>query len=142
VNIDEIKDPKLRERIAKAEQSNATNYRDQEDAARRTNGLAANHRQELRADDPEPTQRSALVGAPPRKVPRWWGAANSFEIIFRVFAVRPADWDGYECKQLQDMVVHAGILPDDNWRILQGRVVSGKAHSKDEERVEIEIVPL
>lgn len=135
--------PKLRERIQR--------QIDQEDAAKANNPTRAISPQPkgiadrspgLCADDQEPTQRSSLVGIAQREAARWYGPAVSFEIVFRVYSQRPADWDGYEVKQLQDMVVHSGILPDDNWRILQGRVIPNKAHSKEEERVEIEIVPL
>ena len=96
----------------------------------------------LCSDNQEPIKGSALVSPASGENSSWYGSAKRFQITFRVYAIRPPDWDGCEIKQLQDMVVHAGILPDDNWRILQGRVVTEKAHSKEEERTEIEIVTL
>ena len=62
-----------------------------------------------------------------------------FEVCFNVYAVRPLDWDNYRFKDLQDCLVEAGILSGDDWRILQGRVISHKAHSKEEERTEVTI---
>jgi Holliday junction resolvase RusA-like endonuclease len=53
--------------------------------------------------------------------------------------VRPLDWDNYRLKDLQDCLVHAGLLAGDEWNILEGSVVSCKAHTKAEEKTEIEI---
>lgn len=53
--------------------------------------------------------------------------------------MRPCDWDGYSIKELQDCLVHAGLLDGDEWFCLEGSVVSEKAHSREEERTEIEI---
>jgi hypothetical protein len=46
--------------------------------------------------------------------------------------VRPRDWDNAcaAVKQLQDEMVRAGWLPDDDWRTLEGAVVSAKAKDK------------
>lgn len=52
---------------------------------------------------------------------------------------RPLDWDNYHIKGLQDVLIAAGILPDDSWDILEGSVESRKADSKEQERTEIEI---
>lgn len=60
-------------------------------------------------------------------------------ITFRIFAVRPADWDGYHVKELQDLLCHACALVGDAWDQLEGRVISEKVHTKAEERTEIEI---
>lgn len=65
--------------------------------------------------------------------------ARRCRITFRIYAVRPLDWDNYSVKQIQDCLVHAGILDDDKWDILEGGIVSEKAYSKEEERTEITI---
>ncbi len=93
----------------------------------------------IRADHPQPAKGNSLVSSAPRKDKSGDGPVERFKIIFRVYSVRPADYDAYSCKELQDMLVHATILPDDNWRILQGETISCKAYSKEEERTEVEI---
>lgn len=97
----------------------------------------------LRTNDPQPTQGDALVGAAPRKGKGGKGAVLDApcrrSITFRVYAVRPADWDGYSIKELQDCLRHAGVLDDDAWDRLYGTVISEKVCTKDEERTEIEI---
>lgn len=67
------------------------------------------------------------------------GVEARFNIKFTVCSVRPLDWDNLRLKELQDCLVQAGLLPDDNWRILQGCVISKKAHSKEEEKTIVEI---
>ena len=69
----------------------------------------------------------------------WYGAAERFEIVFTVYAVRPCDWDGYDIKSLQDFLVTAGMLPGDGWKTLSGRVITCKAATKAEEKTVIEI---
>lgn len=59
------------------------------------------------------------------------------KIRFVFHARRPCDWDAYSIKELQDLLVHAGILDRDQWDSLQGEIVSEKVHSKEEERTEI-----
>jgi Holliday junction resolvase RusA-like endonuclease len=83
-----------------------------------------------------------LDSPPPREETRWHDAACRFEVVFTVFSVRPCDWDGYDIKALQDFLITAGIIPDDGWKTLSGRVVSRKAATKDEERTEIEITEI
>lgn len=56
-----------------------------------------------------------------------------FEIVFEIYSTRPCDWDNYSTKELQDCIVEEGILPDDNWKILQGRVIPKKALTKKDE---------
>lgn len=63
-------------------------------------------------------------------------------IIFRIYSVRPADWDGYHVKPIQDCLGHAALLDGDDWNLLQGEVISDKVHTKSEERTEIEIWPV
>jgi hypothetical protein len=62
-------------------------------------------------------------------------------IRFVVYAVRPADWDGWHVKELQDLLVKAGCLDGDDWDILQGEVISEKVHSKVEEKTVVTITP-
>lgn len=89
----------------------------------------------LRATNPQPAKRRSLVN----RVSGKEAGGPRFEIVFTVYATRPADWDGYSIKALQDMLVRSGILPDDSWETLQGRVISAKAESPEEERTEITI---
>jgi len=95
----------------------------------------------LPAPNPQPTQGHALVCVAPRKSKgstRTTQRPRKRNIIFRVYSQRPADWDGYHIKELQDCLVAAGILDDDAWDVLQGQVISCKAHSASEVRTEIE----
>jgi hypothetical protein len=93
----------------------------------------------------KPTEGGPLVSSVQRKKAggtRVAGRAESTRrcrITFRIYSVRPLDWDNYSVKQIQDCLVHAGLLGDDKWDILEGGVVSEKAHSKEEERTEITI---
>jgi hypothetical protein len=96
----------------------------------------------FRPDDQESAKRRPLVSQPPGEDSRWYGAASRFEITFRIFSRRPCDYDGYDIKPIQDMLVNAAIIPDDKWSVLVGRVVSGKAHTEAEERTEIEVTPI
>jgi hypothetical protein len=93
----------------------------------------------IRAGDPQPTQGDALVDPAPRK------SKSSPEpvrciIRFTIYAVRPADWDGYHIKELQDCLVHAGLLDGDEWDRLEGYVTSKKVHTKTEEKTIIEVI--
>lgn len=63
-------------------------------------------------------------------------------IIFRIYSVRPADWDGYHIKPIQDCLGYSALLDGDDWNLLQGEVISEKAHSKESERTEIELIQL
>lgn len=62
-----------------------------------------------------------------------------FAIRFIVYSTYPPDWDNPWIKTIQDALRNASILHDDAWDVLEGSVVSRKAHSKEEERLEIEI---
>jgi len=53
--------------------------------------------------------------------------------------MHPCDWDGYSIKELQDILIKAGILDGDEWYRLHGTVVSRKVHTKEEERTEVMI---
>ncbi len=85
-------------------------------------------------------QGNALVSALPGEVESGFRPPRRAKILFRVFACRPADWDGYHIKELQDVLVKAGILDGDDWDLLEGQIVSEKVRSEAEERTEIEIV--
>jgi hypothetical protein len=93
----------------------------------------------LRAVQPQPVERLPLDPHPSGEETRWYDAARRFEIVLTVHSIRPCDWDGYDIKALQDFLIRAGILPDDGWKTLSGRVVSCKAATKDEEKTTIEI---
>lgn len=93
----------------------------------------------LRADESQPGTGRALVvhasgEAAGRKVP-----AGRYRIRFIVYSVRPCDWDNYRTKALQDCLVAAGLLPGDDWKTLEGEVITRKAKMKFEERTVIEI---
>ena len=68
--------------------------------------------------------------------------ARRFKIIFRVRSCRPCDWDNYRCKELQDLLVHASVLPDDKWSVLQGEVIPEKVATRAEEGTLIEVFEL
>lgn len=59
-----------------------------------------------------------------------------YEVRFDVYSIRPQDWDNIRVKELQDVLVDLGFLPDDNYRILTGRVRSMKVFkTKDQKTV-------
>lgn len=97
------------------------------------------HPKAISSDNEKPTEGYTLVSPAPREAAGSNGPAIRFRIRFTVFAVRPCDWDGWHVKELQDLLVHAGILGGDEWNKLQGEVVSEKVHSKEQERTVIEI---
>lgn len=96
----------------------------------------------LPATNTQPTQRQPLERTAPRKDKGRVVTSPRHRIRFTIYAVRPCDWDGHHIKELQDMLVNASIIPDDNWGFLQGEVISEKAHSLEEERTEIELIQL
>ena len=63
-----------------------------------------------------------------------------FKVIFRVRSCQPCDWDNYRCKELQDLLVKIGALPDDKWCILEGQVIPEKVCSREEEGTLIEVL--
>lgn len=90
---------------------------------------------ELHPVKPEPDQRPALESPLPGKdqiVPR-------FKIVFRIFAVRPLDWDNNGIKALQDALIKSGILHDDKWNVLWGEIQPNKVENIEEEKTEITI---
>jgi len=63
------------------------------------------------------------------------------KVTYRIFAIRPADWDNNSIKGLHDLLVTAGFLRGDAWYQLEGSIVSEKVHSKEEEKTVVEITP-
>lgn len=98
----------------------------------------------LRTQVPQPDRREALERSQARPRQGKGRTQGRYRITFRCYRCSPMDWDNAAAsmKRLQDSIVEAGLLPDDNWRVLEGAVVSAKAASKAEERTEIEIVRL
>ena len=91
--------------------------------------------------DPKPRQGTALVTLRKRKAASDKVDGKLYSIILTIYAVRPADYDGWDIKWLQDRIVEDGWLPDDNWRCLEGTVRSRKC-TRAEERTECEIIRL
>ena len=96
----------------------------------------------IRPTTQKPTKRVPLDDAIRPEEKNWYNAAVSFEIVFTIYSRRPADYDGYDIKALQDFLVKAGIITDDRWDVLAGRVVSRKAATEGEERTEIQITAI
>ena len=96
----------------------------------------------LRPAASKPIERMPLDDANSTEEADWHNASSCFEITFTVYSVRPADYDGLDIKFLQDFCVKAGIIPDDKWSVLSGRVVSRKAATEGEEKTEITILTL
>jgi hypothetical protein len=97
----------------------------------------------LARQKPEPKSGQALVRPSQRKGPRQEraGSGGYYRIKFVVHATQPRDWDNLSAsvKQIQDAIVEAGWLPDDDWKTLEGTVVSAKATTEEEERTEVTI---
>src|SRR5689334_10569885 len=72
-------------------------------------------------------QGGALVGPSQGEDSCWYGPSKRFEVIFWVYSRRPADYDGYDIKWIQDALVRAKIIPDDKWNVLLGRTIPIKA---------------
>ncbi|SRR6266851_1326609 len=70
------------------------------------------------------------------------GVARRFRITLVVRALRPRDWDNNCVKFLQDSLIHAGILPSDDWKTLEGQVISLKADRKEDEETTVIIETL
>jgi hypothetical protein len=60
-------------------------------------------------------------------------------VLFEIFSCQPMDWDNasFSVKPLQDAMKAAGLIPDDDWRTLEGRAVATKCATRAEERVEV-----
>ena len=89
----------------------------------------------------QPTARLPLEGGGESEDTNWYASARRFEIQLTVYSVRPADWDGYYFKALQDFLVKAGVIPQDRWDIVIGATVrSKKAATEGEEKTVINIM--
>lgn len=97
------------------------------------------HRPRLHAVQPESDERLPLDARPEGEETRWYASARRFEILFTVHSQRPCDWDGWDIKALQDFLVKAGVIPEDGWKTLSGRVVSEKVATEAEEKTVITI---
>jgi len=94
--------------------------------------------QRICAPLPEQGAQPALV----RSLPGADQGRPRLKVRFTVYAVRPSDYDNIRIKELQDCLVHAGILDGDEWDVLQGEVISCKAATKAEERTVVEVMEL
>ena len=102
--------------------------------------LAEDSRKGLRPGAAQPAERMPLEDGGEPEDPHWYATLSQFEIRFTVYSVRPADYDGYDIKALQDFCVKVGIIPEDRWDVItSGTVCSRKAATEGEERTEIEI---
>ena len=95
----------------------------------------------VRSTDPKRTELVPLGSKAPRKEKGSRRVVQRYQVTYRIFAVRPADWDNNSIKGLQDLLVTARLLPGDAWHQLHGGIVSEKVHSKEEEKTVIEITP-
>ena len=91
------------------------------------------------APNAQPDGRMPLERGKGRKKAGSRSTAGRVTIRFTVYAVRPADWDGWNIKPLQDGFRHAQLLVGDDWHQLQGEVRSEKVHSIEEERTVVEL---
>lgn len=92
----------------------------------------------LRPSHKEPDEGKAL-DVPVRREEE---SCPRFEIMFHVYAFQPADYDNYNIKELQDLVVKSGIIPGDDWQTLRGRCIPHKAATEAEVGTRIEIIEL
>ncbi len=93
----------------------------------------------LYAEHPKPVARPALVEAVAGEEAHWYSSGRRFEVQYHVYSVRPIDYDGYDIKPLQDLLVRAKIIPDDKWNVLLGRTIPHKVQTAAEEKTEIVI---
>lgn len=115
------------------------------DAVRRRNpelfraGTNPSVPQRPRAAEPQCGEGLPLVEAASREASGGNGIAGRFGIRFTIYSTRPCDWDNYFVKYLQDCCIEAGIIPGDDWRTLEGQVITRKCRTEIEERTVIEI---
>ena len=113
-------------------------------ARERMQNHAKNHNppQGLPAAEPERPPRGTLDSPKPREEKSGTCLASRFEVRYYVRSRRPMDFDNICIKYLQDLLVEIGALPDDNWQVLQGSIVSDKAESAEEEGTTVVIEQL
>jgi hypothetical protein len=95
----------------------------------------------LRSAEPQPAAKTLDRSAPGKKAVSS-RRGERYQIIYRVFNCQPCDFDNYHTKFVTDALVASGIIPRDDWDALEGKTVSEKAHTRKEQRTEIEIVRL
>ena len=93
---------------------------------------------------PKPDYGQALVSVPERERPGKSSSPGRYHINLAIYSTRPRDWDNLaaSCKQLQDVLVEVGWLPDDNYRVLSGSVSSIKCKTKAEHRTVVTLYRL
>lgn len=102
--------------------------------------LRANSAVPLSAVDPQPTQGRPLERLPKRAKACSSSPLKRIGIVLRVYAMRPADVDGWAFKEIIDALVGAQILDGDGWdRLFIAGIHSEKVRSKAEEKTVIEI---
>lgn len=84
--------------------------------------------------------RVSLVSKAKRNQKVHRSVAGRLTLRITVYAVRPADWDGWFTKPIQDGLRHAQLLVGDDWHLLRGEVTSEKVQTVGEERTVIEII--
>jgi len=95
----------------------------------------------LPAQHQESAEGSALERVPKRTKKGSHGPLERIGLGFCVWAMRPADPDGWDFKEIIDALVGAKILDGDGWdKLYIAWVHSEKVYSKDEERTEISVI--
>jgi hypothetical protein len=89
--------------------------------------------------EPEPAARVPLERATKRETVGKESDNERYGITFTIYRVRPLDWDNSFTKPCQDILVEFGFLPDDNWKVLEGKVRCLKVKHIDEQRTEVTI---
>jgi hypothetical protein len=92
---------------------------------------------EVHSNNEEPSEGRSLDNSSQRETK----SRDRFKIIFAVYSTRPADWDNYDIKALQDLLVKSGILFGDDWIALRGEIDPRKVDKKEEEKTVIYITP-
>jgi hypothetical protein len=103
--------------------------------------VRANSAAPLPASHPQPTQGSPLQRVSKGKKAGSYGPIVRTGLLFRVYACRPADSDGWDFKEVIDALAGAKILDGDGWdKCYIAGVYSEKVHSQAQERTEITIL--
>ena len=103
--------------------------------------LRANSAAALPTSDPKPTQGGALRRVSKRTQASSHGVVVRTGLLFRVYAQRPADPDGWDLKEIIDALAGARLLDADRWdKCYIAGIYSEKVHSKEEERTEVTIL--
>ena len=97
----------------------------------------------IRAPAAKPIAAPALDGHSKRKRASAPRSGRRYRVEFTVFTCYPPDWDGVNCKAVQDQLVRQGWLPDgDGWRELEGTARAVKVAHKNEQRTEVKLTRL